>query len=341
MGISRIDNIIYLIGGYHVYADGNEKSSDRVHRYDIENNIYLSDGAKLPVSTDDHVQSVWRDSLIYVITGWSDVGNITDVQIYNPTTDIWLSGTPVPNSAYRSFGSSGSIVGDTIYYFGGAYSSAGFNIQSRLRKGVINPNDPTDITWSISTPDPSIKGYRMASTTVGNQVHWIGGSNTTYNYNGIAYNGTGGVEPNDRDLFIRTSSDNVFEQNINSSPIPMDLRSIAKVNDTTQYIIGGMLSGQEVTNKIFKLEWQNPNLNINTIPINNNFSITQPNAIPEFYITAIQNIKLEIYSINGQFVKQLNLKEGRHHIVLNHLSSGIYFIGEKESNSSFQKICIQ
>ena len=38
--------------------------------------------------------------------------------------------------------------------------------------------------------------------------------------------------------------------------IPMDLRGIANVADSIQYIAGGMLANQQVSDKVFKLEWQ-------------------------------------------------------------------------------------
>ena len=74
---------------------------------------------------------VYKDSLIYVVTGWSGSGfsgtNVANVQIYNPANDTWSVGTPVPNTnQYKAFGASGIIVEDTIYYFGGAKIS-GFN----------------------------------------------------------------------------------------------------------------------------------------------------------------------------------------------------------------------
>ena len=340
MGISRIDDIIYITGGYHVYADGSEKSSDKVHRFDVTTNSFLSDGNPIPVATDDHVQAVWRDSLIYLITGWSDVGNIPDVQIYNPTEDSWLVGTDVPNSSYRSFGASGAIVGDTIYYFGGAYSSTGFNIQNKLRKGVINPNNPTEISWSISTPDAGINGYRMAATTNGNQVHWVGGSNKTYNYNGIAYDGSGGIEPNNRDLFISMSDDESFNENLNSADIPMDLRSIAKVSDTVQYIVGGMLSGQEVTNKIYKIEWASNNLSISNKENPAPFSIIQNNYSPYIQLYSAYSLKLHIYNVSGQKVADIHSDPGIQILSLSHLPSGIYFVGEKEGTTHYQKLIL-
>jgi len=60
---SRVGNIIYIMGGYHVFKDGHELSSNKVHRYDIENNSYLEDGIPIPLQIDDQVQAVWKDSV--------------------------------------------------------------------------------------------------------------------------------------------------------------------------------------------------------------------------------------------------------------------------------------
>ncbi len=254
-GASRIGDIIYIIGGYHVFSDGKELSSNKVHRYDIKSNKFLPDAAPIPVAIDDHVQAVWQDRLIYVVTGWSDKTNVPNVQIYDPATNSWQVGTSTPdNHEYKSFGASGAIVGNSIYYFGGATYARTYPIQNFLRKGIINPNDPTEITWSISVPDSEIVGYRMAATTVNDQVHWIGGSAVTYNYNGIAYNGSGGVPPTHRDLYL-SSSDGTLKESP-AIQVPMDLRGIASVSETVKYLMGGMVANQTVTNKIFRLEWK-------------------------------------------------------------------------------------
>lgn len=251
---SRIGNIIYIAGGYHVLSDGSEITSDKLHRYDITNNVFLDDAPDIPVPTDDQVQAVWNNQLIYLITGWSQMANIPNVQIYDPQQNIWMTGTPVPeNDNYESFGASGTIIGNTIYYFGGAMSSGGFGIQNQLRIGSINPDDPTQITWDSTVPDTSVQGYRMAATTVNNQLHWIGGSKNTYNFDGIAYDGSGGVSPAQRDLY--TEIDTIqWEENI-APQFPMDLRGIANVNDTIKYLAGGMSANQTVTDAIYKLEW--------------------------------------------------------------------------------------
>ncbi len=261
-GASRVNDVIYVIGGYNVFANGSETSSPKVHRYDIENDVYLPDGAPVPVATDDHVQAVWRDSLIFVVTGWSNTTNINNVQIYNPSEDAWQVGTALPNTnSYKSFGASGMIVGDTIYYFGGAASFGSFPIQQHFRKGIINPDNPTEITWSIGTVANNAVGYRMGATSIGENIYWIGGSGVTYNYNGIAYNGTGGVPPLNRVLsFNTTTTESTVE---NYDLIPMDLRGIASVNDSVKYIVGGMIENQKVSKQLFKLVWKGENTTSN------------------------------------------------------------------------------
>lgn len=257
-GASRIGNIIYIVGGYTVNSNGSEVSSRKVRRYDIDNNEFLSDAADLLVATDDHVQAVWRDSLIYVISGWSNNGNIRSTQIYDPTTDSWTAGTSLPNdNNFKSFGASGTIIGDKIFYFGGARSTGNFPIQNYLRVGEIDHQNPSNIEWSISQPDPTINGYRMAATSVDEEVHWVGGSNVTYNYDGIAYNGSGGVPTANQDVtLIDGFSDVIFYREMYDAEIPMDLRGIENVADSIQYIAGGMLANQQVSDKVFKLEWQ-------------------------------------------------------------------------------------
>lgn len=250
---SRIDSIIYILGGYHVFEDHSEKSSNKVHRYDIINNRFLKDGASIPIAIDDHVQAVWRDSLIYIITGWSDKENIPNVQIYNPKINRWEVGTPVPyNHLYKSFGASGTIIGDTIFYFGGASMGKHYPIQNILRKGIINKNNPTQIDWSHQLLDSTLVGYRMAATQTNNWPHWLGGSTKTYNYNAIAYNGSGGVTPSNNNIFLKNGK--IHKTSFKN--LPMDLRGIAQLNDSIKIIVGGIEKNQKVSKNVYLLEWK-------------------------------------------------------------------------------------
>ncbi len=338
---SRVGNIIYISGGYHVFADHSELSSNKMHRFDIVTNTFLSDGADIPVATDDHVQVVWRDSLIFLISGWSNTGNISDVQIYNPALDNWTVGTGIPNNhIYRSFGASGVIFGDTIYYFGGARSSFGFNIQNFLRKGIINPDDPSQIEWSYEVPDENVNGYRMAATTVKSTLHWIGGSNVTYNYDGIAYNGSGGVPPANRDLYTSVHSISWSEDLL--PEIPMDLRGIASINDSVKYIMGGMIANQEVTNTIYKLEWDCTFLDLSSKEENGN-PVIYPNPFNEVIniksVSGNQFRTLSVYNAQGEEVISQNITNDFVEISTIKLSSGLYYLVlEGENNISTQKL---
>ncbi len=260
---TRIKDTIYIIGGYHVLQNTNEISSNRVHRYVTTTNSYLSDGANIPFPVDDQVQCSWHDSLIFVITGWSNNGNIPNVQIYNPYFNTWTQGTAVPNTnQYKAFGGSGIINYDTIYYYGGANTSSNFPATNYIRKGIINPLNPTTITWSL-IPNPTlINAYRSACVIDnGNWVEWIGGSETSYNYDGIAYNGSGAV-PISPDVRILIPYLNQVGACGLFDSLPNDLRGIAKIKNWQQsqssnYIIaGGMWSNQKVSNQTLLLDWE-------------------------------------------------------------------------------------
>ena len=329
---SRVKDKIYIIGGYHVYANGGEASSNKVHIYDINNNVYLADGANIPVAIDDQVQAVWRDSLIYVITGWSNTGNVSSVQIYNPTTDTWQAGTGVGNNnIFRSFGASGAIIGDTIYYFGGASMAGSFNIQAYFRRGIINPTNPSQISWS-SFGWMGMNGYRMAATTALGKVFWLGGSTVTYNYDGVAYNGSGGVEPNGRSLYY-DKSNHSFDVEYGYN-LPMDLRGIGNVSDTLKYLVGGMKTGQMVTNETLRLRLNADSITIPTsvvsIPKERiEFSLSPNPATQRIRIqttTETLNLRYQLMTTSGVCLKKGTISSIDAWIDVSDLIGGVYFL---------------
>lgn len=329
-GASTIDSIIYIIGGYHVFANGNEASSNKVHRFNVHTNSYLSDAANIPVAIDDHVQAVWNDSLIYVVTGWSNTRNVPNVQIYDPVNDNWLVGTSVPNNTqYNSFGTSGTIVGDTIYYYGGAAFGFNFPAQSNLRKGSINPLDPTQITWSQSVPNASLKGYRAGCTSTTSGVHWLGGSAITYNFDGIAYNGSGGVSPLNRNLYYNITTGSFDTVGLIGVSLPMDLRSLAEFNDGTRYIVGGMEANQKVSNKMLELNYVSTSIKENNRE-NTLKLFPNPTNSKLFIQTDVNIVDVIILDFTGKAVSfnQLNSKE----ISLDGLKKGCYFLQVKTDN---------
>ncbi len=72
--------------------------------------------------------------------GWSNTGNVAQVQLYTATINDWESQSQIWNfSTFSSFGASGVIVTDTIFYLGGAASSFGIPLQPLIRQGGNRP----------------------------------------------------------------------------------------------------------------------------------------------------------------------------------------------------------
>ncbi|NOQ71644.1 MAG: hypothetical protein GQ574_06570 [Crocinitomix sp.] len=323
-GASNVKNMIYIIGGYHVNPGGSEVSSNEVIRYNPETNAYLSNGANIPTPIDDHVQCVWRDSLIYVVTGWSNTGNVPNVQIYDAELDTWLTGTETPNdNTYKAFGASGEIIGDTIYYYGGASTGINFPAQKFLRKGVINAENPTEIGWTLLEDGPTTL-YRSAALTYGDYVFWAGGSAISYNYNGVAYNGSGGVPPLNQIMRYDHTNGN-WNQGEGAPYAVMDLRGIAQISPTEWIICGGMEAEQYVSNKTYLLTYDPVVGSLNEV--NSEFEIKLINR----QVIIEQPAKnIAVYSVDGKLLATLDLNDAR---IPDHIS-GIIIIRVELKKSS-------
>jgi N-acetylneuraminic acid mutarotase len=326
---STVKNKIYIIGGYYVQPNGNESSSNFVHVFDPLTDTYLPNAANVPVAIDDQAQAVWRDSLIYVVTGWSNTTNVANVQIFDAQNNNWLVGTPVPNNVqYKVFGSSATIIGDTIYYVGGASTGTNFPLQQVLRKGVINPNNPTQITWStllsINQPASPFATYRNAMFSYGGKLFAIGGSAITYNYNGLAYSNGAVVSPTGYIQYgVQTAGGSVYSSFILPTPL-MDLRNVVQIDSTSFLVCGGMTTGATVINKTFRFDVIP--LAIEKVAIERPV-LAYPNPIKRGEVLKIskENLsKIEVFNGNGKLVlfKKSNLSE----LKTADLKAGIYVL---------------
>lgn len=321
-GVSRVGNKLYIIGGYHVLANGNEVSSDRVHIFNLLTNTFESDGANIPIPIDDHVQCVYKDSLIYVISGWSNSGNVANVQIYDPQANAWTIGTSTPNdNFFKAFGASGVIVGDTIFYNGGVKGGFNFTAVGYTRKGIIDTNDPTQIDWTQISDNPGSPGYRMACSNYMDKVFWLGGGGVAYNYNGIAYSGGVGVEPLDRILQYNGSSQ-LWDEGVGTPFQVMDLRGIAKISDTEWIICGGMESGQNVSNKTYQISYDPVIGSVNDSEWKSLNIFPNP-AQEEIFSSSIKKGMFQITDLSGQLMQKGSFQNS---IDVSWLRNGIYLL---------------
>ncbi|MEJ2240142.1 MAG: kelch repeat-containing protein, partial [Gemmatimonadales bacterium] len=238
-----VDDKIYLFGGYTVAEDGTEKSLPNLDIYDPHTGTWNS-GEPIPLPVDDAVSGVWQDSLIYLVSGWHDTGNVGEVQFYDPARDEWKRATPI--SGTPVFGHTGSIIGNTIVYVDGARAgSTGprFTIEQSSWLGQIDTFDPTRITWRRLNRHPGPPLYRAAAGVMNGLLVFAGGTDNPYNYNGIGYDGKPSA-PQRIVFAYDPETDTWFEL----EPLPtasMDHRGIAVLDDML-VIVGGMGTRQEV-----------------------------------------------------------------------------------------------
>ncbi len=88
----------------------------------------------------------------------------------------------------------------------------------------------------------------MASIPYNGSALWLGGSTVSYNYDVIAYNGSGEVAAESRIVTYHPSNGQITETSNAISPI-MDLRGIAQIAPNQFIIVGEMVENQAVSNQ--------------------------------------------------------------------------------------------
>lgn len=242
---------IYLLGGYIVAEDGSERSLPNVDIYDPETDRWSS-GASIPLPVDDAVSGVWRDSLIYLVSGWHDRDNVADVQLYDPAADRWMAATPIPGPPV--FGHAGGIAGNAIVYIDGTRTDPEgqprFRIEGSAWAGEIDPEHPERIRWRRLPPHPGPPLYRAAAAGISDRwVLFAGGTDNPYNYDGLGYDGVAS-EPR-TGAFAWDTRYGRWSSLPDLSIPTMDHRGIA-IAGADLFVVGGMESGQRVTRRVVR-----------------------------------------------------------------------------------------
>ncbi|TQV76970.1 galactose oxidase [Aliikangiella marina] len=250
-----VKNKIYLFGGYTVAENHEEKSIPSVHRFDPQTNEFQKI-TEMSIPVDDTVALVYQDRFIYLVSGWHDVGNVTDVQVFDTKSGRWFFATPYPGKSV--FGHAGGIVGNQMVIADGVFVSGVRDLKRQFAMsdesyiGIINPNDFTQINWQKLPSHPGPARYRMAAVgdPTNEQVIFVGGSVNPYNFNGIGYNGE--ASGPSKHAFAFDLKTKQWQQKPDSPIATMDHRGLLML-DGAFFILGGMLDNQKVTDNILKV----------------------------------------------------------------------------------------
>ena len=241
---------IYLFGGYTVDFEGGEVSVPDLDIYDPSSDTY-SKGRPVPLPVDDAVLGVWRDSLIFIVSGWSQRDNVAEVQVYDPALDVWEAAAPI--SGPPVFGHAGAIVDDAIVYCDGVRVDPErrprFVLADACYRGDIDPLRPSNISWRELARHPGPARYRMAAGVLpeAGLVVFAGGTDNAYNYDGIGYDGVAS-EASASAFAYDVRGDNWID--LADLIVPtMDHRALVGAGDTL-YLIGGMTDAQRVTDLV-------------------------------------------------------------------------------------------
>ncbi len=246
---------VWVFGGYTVAEDHSEVSTPETFRVDPGSRPVYQRMADMPVPVDDAAALVYQDRYIYLISGWHDVGNVNLVQIYDTETNRWQQGTPWPGEPV--FGHAGAIDDRNLLVCGGVkieYQQAGgrdFVLTDDCWQGIISSSDIRRIGWRRAESMPVTGRYRAAAAALADgSVMFVGGSDNPYNYDGIGYN-EAASEPL-KSVISFDFSDGQWRCHPPVDTPSMDHRGLLVLSDGSTLRLGGMLAGQQVTNKVLR-----------------------------------------------------------------------------------------
>ena len=143
--------------------------------YDISTDSW-SNGTAMPYPVANYASAVY-DNKIYYFGGNSE-RTVNQTQIYNPLTNAWALGAPIPTKGWEStsitaVATSGEFSLRRIYVLGG-WSSGGL-MGSDLNR-VYNPIDDS---WTYATPMPNAR-VGVTVSVVNDTLYAIGGSTSVF-----------------------------------------------------------------------------------------------------------------------------------------------------------------
>ncbi len=322
---------IYVPGGY----TNSGTNSNTFYIYDIASNSWTQ-GPTLPEARLAYGLAVWNGN-IYVIGGVNPGLNAgtTTVYRFNIANNSWTTATPIP----QQFDMGGSCyLGDTIYLVGGVNRGANAAWTQVLR-GVINNQNPDQITWTWLTNLPYPNAINAAAALPG-KIYMIGGF-----------------------INLQTATNRVWEYDIATNQwtelpqyvVPIVRNHFActrpQITDAGAriYVVAGDANGDWAppNNYYYYLERAVSVSERNLVEKPRIFfispSITKGDFGIHFSLDKKSNVDVSIYSVTGQEIAKIykGVKESGNHIIkydAKNLNPGVYFIILKTDKTSSSRI---
>jgi N-acetylneuraminic acid mutarotase len=183
---TAVDDKIYLIGGAQLAPLGILATSAVNYVYDTTTDSW-STMAPIPTPVSSYASAV-LDGKIYIIGGRTatvKVKNATDlVQIFDPKTNRWTEGTPIPTgvSSAGACSTSGVYAPKRIYVVGGlrGYSGGGTSYDATKTGTDVNQvYDPKTGSWSLAASLPDVC-WGLSLVNVNDILFSVGGTNGTH-----------------------------------------------------------------------------------------------------------------------------------------------------------------
>lgn len=177
-----VDDKIYVISGLKLAGLSIFNPSAATYVYDTATDT-CSEMASIPTPVGCYASAV-LDGKIYIIGGGTATttpNNATDlVQVFDPKTNQWTAGKPLPIGVYKAAAcsTSGLIAPKRIYVVGGSlrYDGGGLSVSSSA-KTITNLTQVYDLetgSWSLAAPLPEFRLYFWL-VNVNDALYAIGG----------------------------------------------------------------------------------------------------------------------------------------------------------------------
>jgi len=161
-GVEYLNDKIYLVGGRNFHDEINYNTSER---YNPINNTWETIASMS--SERGGIAAATFLNKLYAIGGRNSSNNyLSSVEIFDPSTDAWISGPSLPNPvAYAS-----AIIGNGILYLVGGVNSSGNDLDQILKL------DADSGVWTALNQMPTAK-HNFSSVWYKDRIWVIGGKN--------------------------------------------------------------------------------------------------------------------------------------------------------------------